>query len=414
MNKTNRILAVVLVVQLVLLAAINLWPHSESKAAGGALVADFAPDSIMHIQVTGSDETQVALEKTDNGGWVLPAYDDFPVNASTVTTLLSGVQNLTTDRLITESASSHRRLKVADDEYERLVELTASGGATTKLYLGSSGSGSTIYVRLDGEDQVYLQSGLSSTSAPSDVSRWVNTLYFNAASDQITSLTLTNANGSFDFTKAGEGWTMAGLADGETLNQDTFSTLLSQVTALRLSKPLGKTAQHTYGMDAPQAVITLHVMEAEAAPAATEQAELSTSLLPSTEEVPEATIAPTATPVMVEHEYTITLGAALDDGVVAKASNSDYYVLLATTVAGNFTGKTRADLVTAPPVATDAAPESMLPGLTPEGMEPVTLPGVTEAPTAEVTEPAATLPTTEAAPESTPAATELATESPAS
>ena len=107
----------------------------------------------------------------------------------------------------------------------------------------------------------------------------MNTLYFSATSDQVTSLTLTNANGTFDFTKAGEGWTLAGLADGETLSQDVCSTLLSQTTALRMSAPLGKTEQDNYGMDAPQAVITLRVMGAEAAPAATEQATEAPALI---------------------------------------------------------------------------------------------------------------------------------------
>ena len=53
-------------------------------------------------------------------------------------------------------------------------------------------------------------------------------------------------------------------------------------------------------------------------------------------------------PEFAEHSYTLTFGAALEDGVVLKSSEADYYVLVRDTVFNAFKDLSRADLVKAP------------------------------------------------------------------
>jgi hypothetical protein len=373
MNRLNKILAFILALQIVLLAARALWPESKSRASGEALLANFDTAAVTQVRISDADGKQVVLKK-DGDEWVLPDYGNYPALPTRVSLLLDKIKGLRTDRLITRSTTSHRRLRVSSDEFERLIEFEG-GDSAHKLYLGKSGGGNTLHVRLDDQPQVYLVSGLALSDAGVAVSSWINTLYFSALSDQVISLRLQNANGTFEFTKSGDTWNMAGLAEGETLNEQALKTLLNQVTALYMSAPIGKEEQADFGLDAPQATITLRVLEPEETPEPTP--DIAQSPLMTATPDPQATPTATPTPQYVEQEYTILIGAALEDGVVAKSSTSDYYVLLTETVAGRFTQKTRADFITLPSTPT---PE---PTLTPG--EATAAPASMSTPVASVT-----------------------------
>jgi hypothetical protein len=204
-------------------------------------------------------------------------------------------------------------------------------------------------VRLDDQDPVYLVSNLSNQDANPRSSSWIDTVYFSVPSDQVTSLRLQNANGDFEFTKEGDTWTMTGLAADENLNQDTLTRLLSQITSFHMIDPIGTELQDTFGLDAPQATITVHAMVPEQTSEPTSETPLLPLLTPSAEAPsPE----PSATPQLVEKEYTLQFGAALEDGVVVKSSESEYYVLVTTSSADNFAKKTRADFIAVPPTPT--------------------------------------------------------------
>lgn len=353
MNRTNKILVVVLVAQMVLLMARAFWPESESRASGSALLADLSPEAVTQLRITDSSGRQVLLQK-DNDSWVLPDYGNYPVTGTRVSSLLGKITALRTDRLITRSSTSHRRLKVSGDEFERLIHIQA-GAAAHDLYLGKSGGGNTLHVRLDDQAQVYLVSGLSTSDASALVTPWIDTLYFSAAADQVTGLRLQNAQGDFEFTKTGDTWTMAGLGAEEALNQQNLKAMLNQITALRMTAPIGTQAQDTFGMDAPQATITLRLLEPVESPASTPDTSIP-MLLTATPD-PLATPEPTATPHYVENEYTILIGAAQENGVVVKSSRSDYYVLVSTDTANRFIQKTRQDFI-APPATPTPSPTS--------------------------------------------------------
>lgn len=352
MSKTNKILMAVLVLQAVLLAARVLWPESSEKglAAGGALVTAFNPAAVTQITVEDNDGKKILLKKVDDR-WLLPDYADYPVESARVTKLLDMVKQVRADRLITQSETSFRRLQVSPDDFMRRLTIEQSGGETIKLYLGKIGGGSTTHVRLDGQNQVYLASGPTAQDANAQPSSWINTLYFSASSTDVVGLTLQNANGTFEFTKEGDAWTVSGLKESEVLNQNNFTSMLTTLTSLRMTEPVSKEASDDFGLDAPQAVITLRVMEAET-PAADASPTPDTPNLLSLMPDSTATPAPTATPQKVEKEYTFQIGAALSNGVVLKGSNSEYYVLVSRTTAERFTTKTQADFATVPPTPT--------------------------------------------------------------
>jgi hypothetical protein len=103
---------------------------------------------------------------------------------------------------------------------------------------------------------------------------------------------------------------------------------------------------------------------------------------------PSAAPSRESTPQMVEREYTLQFGAALDDGVVVKSSESEYYVLVTTGSADNFAKKTRADFIAIPPTPTPSP--TLGPGTPTEEQPLISTPSASATPeaaaTAEVTE----------------------------
>jgi len=262
MNRTNQILAGVMALQIILVAVV-FWPRTAASVASGQpLFPGVEADQIVRMTVTDATGNQIKLAKS-MGAWVLPEADDYPTQQNKVPELLDKIVALKTDRLVTQTPASHKRLKVADDTFERQIEVELADGMTHRLYLGTSPSYGATHVRADGQNEVYLAS-LSTSDVGVQASSWVDTLYFSLTQDQIVALTLENNNGRFEFEKDEAGtWTMKDLAADETFKENNVKSLVSRVSSLRMVSPLGKTEQDDYGLKEPNAVITVKTRDDE-------------------------------------------------------------------------------------------------------------------------------------------------------
>jgi hypothetical protein len=318
MSRTNQILAAVLAIQIVLVAVV-FWPNPASVAGGESLLAGLEAEQITQLTISDGTGSQIKLAN-ELGSWVLPEADDYPCTANKVPEFLEKMVALKTNRLVTQTPASHKRLKVADDAFERRIELELADGTTHRLYLGSSPSYGASHVRADGQDEVYLASLLAS-DAGAFASNWIDTLYFSVTQDQIVALTLENNNGRFEFEKDDAGtWTMKGLAADETLNENNVTGLASRVASLRMLRPLGKTERDDYGLKEPNAVVTVETRDGEGNTKA----------------------------------YTIRVGAKSDEdnSYVMISSESLYYVRVSEYTVKDFVERTRDDFLELPPTPT--------------------------------------------------------------
>lgn len=338
MNRGNQILAAILALQIIL-AAVVFWPRPVASIAGGeSLFAELEANHIVRLTITDAEGNQVHLTK-DAEGWVLPKVDDYPCQENKVSELLKKIIELKADRLVAQTPASHKRLKVADDDLNRLIEFELADGTTHKLYLGTSPTYQVTHVRADGQGEVYLASGLSASDAGAQASTWIDTLYFSVPQDQLVALTVENENGQFEFEKDDAGtWTMKDLAADETLNENNVTSLANRVSSLRMLRPLGKTEQDNYGLQEPSAVVTVQARDEEGS----------------------------------VNIYTLRVGAQSeeDNSYVVISSQSPYYVRVSNYTMQDFVEKERDDFLELPPTPTleptlESAPEST-PQLTPE------------------------------------------------
>jgi YD repeat-containing protein len=321
MNRQNQILAAILVAQIALVAAI-FWPRTvASETAGGLLVKDVSPTDVVAMTISDADGNRIALAK-DGEDWVLPEAGDYPAKADSITPFLEKLAGIQTNRLVTQTEASHKRLKVAQDDFERLVEFTLADGSTNQLYVGSSAGASATHVRVDSQEEVYLTGELSSFDANTAASAWIDTLYFTVPTTATVALTLENENGTFEFENDGGTWTMAGLDEDEVFDETTLTTLINQATSVRMTEPIGTEEQASFGLDNPAAVVTLETGSTDSG-----QADDKT--------------------------YTLRIGAKdeEDNSYVLSSSESPYYVRISEFTANNFIQKTRDDFLAAPPTS---------------------------------------------------------------
>jgi hypothetical protein len=329
MNRRNQILVGILVVQLVM--GVVFWPRTRvSGAEGQSLFPGVEVDRIVELTVTSADGKSIQLAKQADG-WVLPEAGDYPAQEGKVPSLLTEIVGLKADRVVAQTGSSHKRLKVAFDDFETRIEFKLADGTSHRLYLGTSPSFRAIHIRADDQAQVYVTSDLTSQDAGTEATTWVNPDYLSIPTDQIVAVTLENANGRLEFSKDGGTWTMKGLAAGETLNDGAVTTLVNRVASVRLRQPLGKEEQEAYGLQRPTAVATIQTHSDEAG----------------------------------DKTYTLSVGVkdATDNTYVVKSSESAYYVRVSEYLVNDLVEKGRVDFLQLPPTPT---PEAALEA-TPQG-----------------------------------------------
>jgi len=257
MNRINRILSAVLVIQIVLAVVVFVPRIFPAGASSAPLFGSLKAEDITRFTVSDKDGHSVELVRQGNG-WSVSSAADYPADTAKIDTFLGKLLAVQTNPLVTSTSASHKRLQVADDDFVRRVDVTSPDGATRTLFLGTTGTGGAPHVRLGGQDAVYQARELFSYDAATDVVNWINPVYFSVAQENVTALTLQNANGTFEFEKSADGnWALKGLAAGEVFNLNNFTSLLVRIASVRMTKPLGKEAKPEYELDAPGAVITV-------------------------------------------------------------------------------------------------------------------------------------------------------------
>ena len=315
MDQRNLILSGILVAQLALVALL-FWPGRDTTAAPGALITEMESAAVTVISIEAEGAT-VELHKAGDE-WVLANYGDYPANSQLVTELLDKLFALDRARVAANTAGSHTRLQVADDDYVRKLTLATADGQSQTLYIGSSPSLRTTNVRPAGGDLVYLASDLRGTDIRTDVGGWAELGYVQTPSDDVQAVTIENASGALHFRRIDAAtWALDELPEDEPFSQTNFTTILTRLSGLNMVAPVGRDAQPEFGMDDPLATVTVSTLPEGGEP----------------------------------QTLTLTIGAKDESGVnyYAKSSASEFYVKIASFTAEAFINDTRDRYIQAPP-----------------------------------------------------------------
>ena len=324
MTRTQRILSAFLALQVVLVAVV-FRPRTSDAAAAGPLFTELNIEDIVALTVEdGEGDSSKLIRQGD--GWVLGGAGNYPADGEKITPVLTKIVAIQTNRLVARSNGSHRRLGVATDDFTRRIQLELSDGTVQTLLIGSAPSPSGTHVRRGDQSETYLTGDIASWEINAAPINWIDATYININQQEIVSVKLESSNGVIQFEKESDDtWTMMGLAEGELVEQSQVTALLSRISNMRMTTPLGVTDDPVYGLDDPQATVTVITEETED---------------------------------QNRRIYTLIIGVQdpEDDGYFVKWSRSDYYVKVAAFNVENMLDKVRDDILQEPPTPEPGAP----------------------------------------------------------
>ena len=363
-SRTNIILLVLLLLQ-VAVSAYLFWPKSGATGEGQPLLPGVTAEAVTAFTITDDSDRSVNFVK-EGESWTLANTDGYPVNSDKITQTLDKLVAITTDRLVTQTPASQGRLQVAEDNFLRKVDLTTASGVQT-LYLGSSTGAASTHARAATENATYLTNKVATWELDTQTTPWIDVTYFTVPKEQISEVTLENANGTFTFVRSdnatsdaatgatdSEGWTLADAAPGEPIASANISTLIDRLVRLNLHSVLGKSESPDYGLATPLATLTVTTSE------------------------------PTTGTTTAETKTTTFVVGAKDEENSAyyfKSSDSDFYVRLAAFTGDEFVNKQRSDFMVQAETPTEGATPQSGPvvGPSPEASAPAV--GNTDVPT---------------------------------
>ena len=254
-KKTNLILFILLVCQLLLIAFLYL-PSGEKGQPVVELVPGLTADTVIELSITDATGKTLSLKRENDGSWLVDdgSPDLFPADAGLVQHTINNLTSLQSQRLVTRTRSSHIRLQVDDKVFAKKLVLTAKNGKTQTLFLGSSSGPQTIHVRPQSTDEVYLARGISTWNLDTHKESWWQKVYVQVDRNRLQEVTLKNSHGSFTLRKNGEKWQVSGDESPQEPDPAALDSFLQKLTHIAINSYLGRQYQ---GKPLDTAVLTL-------------------------------------------------------------------------------------------------------------------------------------------------------------
>ncbi len=262
-------LATLVAVQLVLVAVVFLLPRGSTAATDAPLLPDLSVDAANALTIADDTGESITLAR-EGDGWVLPDADNYPANGGSIEALIEQIGELEADTVIAESAGSHARLQVGEEDFARRVDLSLDGGDGETLFIGSTAGGGASHMRAGDSDTVYLSDGISAFDVNATAAAWIDPTFFSVAQPDVQMLTLTNISGTVELVRGADGaFTLIDLTAGETVDEASLSSLLTTLSNVSMVEPIGLAVEQGFNADlgGAGATVTVETQDAEGATA---------------------------------------------------------------------------------------------------------------------------------------------------
>jgi hypothetical protein len=151
----------------------------------------------------GGAGTDVELVKKGDE-WRVARPADSLANQANVKSLLDNIKSLKVSELIDSGKASYEKFKVADTQ--GLHAVFSKGGTTVLDARFGENGGRGQMTRIAGKEGVYATKGYSSYLYDRELKGWRDTTLFKFEDSAVTSAVITNEHGTFNFEKAGTGF----------------------------------------------------------------------------------------------------------------------------------------------------------------------------------------------------------------
>lgn len=252
------ILAGALVVQLGLVGVTSLTGGDHGAFQAQEPLLGFDPAEVDQIRIAADEDTEVVLER-EGAEWRLPALHDAPADGDAVGLLLERLAGLRTGWPVATTASAAKRFEVADDAFERRIELSADGSEVAKLFVGTSPGFRKVHARAQDSDEIHAVE-FNAFDAGAEPADWLDRELLALDPTQLARVEI----GEIALVRQDDAWILVGLEPGEQTVAAEADALVNRVARLRIETVLGKEDRPEYHQDAPALRIAVARKEGEA------------------------------------------------------------------------------------------------------------------------------------------------------
>jgi hypothetical protein len=214
-------------------------------------------DDLDKLEITNGDKPMVTLQKQGEK-WVVATAANAPANQTNVKSMLDNVKELKATEIVAAKPEDEIK-KTYNLDATHALHFVGYKGADKKvddLFGKSGGRGEMMMVA--GRPEIVAVSGYSSYLYGRDVADWRDKEIFKFDDTNASSVTITNKNGKFSFTK-GDKW--AGTLDGHPIPSYDDSKVADAIRSLKalLADGFADTTKSSVdtGIDSPEGVISV-------------------------------------------------------------------------------------------------------------------------------------------------------------
>jgi len=248
------------------LAGFLYWSdHHKPSAEAAKPDADTAPsilkldeNSITKLELKKKDAPPILLTKSGSD-WKITEPKPLPADQTTVTSLLSTISSLDSERLVEDKSSNLERYGLASPTFE--LTISAKDNNTQRLLLGDeTPAGSGVYAALVGDPRVFTIAEYRKTSLDKTLNDLRDKRLLTVGLDKVSRLEIAGKNGQIEFGHNQDEWQ---ILKPKPMRADTFavSELVRKLTEARmdLSAPdkASTETESAFAKDTPIATVKL-------------------------------------------------------------------------------------------------------------------------------------------------------------
>jgi hypothetical protein len=197
---------------LALLTGTLYWSEHRKPADTTKASADAAPvilkldeAAITKLELKKKGADPVVLTKNNSGAWQIVQPQPLNADQSAVSTVVTTLSSLNSDRLIDDKASDLRQYGLDTPTVE--VALTEKDNKTQKLLLGdNTPAGNAVYAMLAGDPRVFTVAGFSKSAVDKTLNDLRDKRLLTIDLDKISRLELDRKNQTIEFGRNKEDW----------------------------------------------------------------------------------------------------------------------------------------------------------------------------------------------------------------
>jgi hypothetical protein len=208
MKLRSLILATVVLVALVgtLYWSNHHQPAEDSKKADDSpSILKLDEASIVKVEIKKQGEDPVVLSKTNSGSWQITAPIAYRADQSNVSSTLSSLSTLNSQRVVEEKASDLKQFGLAPPSVE--VNVTEKDNKTQNLLLGDdTPNGSAVYALLGGDPRVFTVASYNRNTIAKALNDFRDKRLLPVSADQISRLDVIRKGQTIEFGRNKEEW----------------------------------------------------------------------------------------------------------------------------------------------------------------------------------------------------------------